>query len=80
MELYHDESGDTIDIPGWIGERASDQLIHTHMKKQLKQQRFTVGFHNNKFNILPPMWRYPKGLTLIHLINLRLIGPMFQML
>ncbi len=44
IELYHDESGDTIDIPGLIGEGASDQLIRAHTKKQLKRRGFTVGF------------------------------------
>jgi hypothetical protein len=73
-ELFHDESEDAIEIPNSIDDGTSDQLVRAHTKRQLKRRRFTVGFHHNKFNILPAMWRYPKGMTLIHLINLWLIG------
>jgi hypothetical protein len=75
FKLFHDESGDDIiGIPDSIGDGTSDQLVRAHIKKQLKRRRFTVGFHNNKFNVLPALWRYPKGVTLIHLMNLWLIG------
>ena len=73
-ELFHDESEDAIEIPDSIDDGTSDQLVRAHTKRQLKRRKFTVGFHHNKFNILPAMWRYPKGMTLIHLINLWLIG------
>jgi len=74
FELFHDESGDIIDNISDVGDGASDQLVRAHTKKQLKRRRFTVGFHHNKFNVLPALWRYPKGVTLIHLMNLWLIG------
>lgn len=74
FELFHDECGDDIiNIPD-VGDGTSDQLVRAHTKKQLKRRRFTVGFHHNKFNVLPALWRYPKGVTLIHLMNLWLIG------
>ena len=75
-EWFHDESAgdDIMEIPESVGDGTSDQLVRAHMKTQLKRRRFTVGFHNNRFNVLPAAWRYPKGVTLIHVINLWLIG------
>ena len=68
-----DEEDTEIVIP-ILSESTADQLAQERTKKKLMERKFTIGFHHGKLNPLPSTWRYPKGITLIHLINLWLIG------
>ena len=63
-----DEEEEEVVIP-FIDEATANQLSRERTKKQLKTRQYTVGFHHGKLNPLPSNWRYPKGLTLIQLIN-----------
>jgi hypothetical protein len=71
--MDEEEEEDEVVIP-FIDEATANQLSRERTKKQLKTRQYTVGFHHGKLNPLPSNWRYPKGLTLIQLINLWLIG------
>lgn len=71
--LDEDEEEDEVVIQ-FIDEATSNQLSLDRTKKQLKLRKYTVGLHHGRLNPLPSEWRYPKGLTLIQLINLWLIG------
>jgi hypothetical protein len=72
-EEEEEEDEDEVVIP-FIDEATANQLSDERTKKQLKGRQYTVGFHHGKLNPLPLDWHYPKGLTLIQLINLWLIG------
>ena len=71
--LDEDEEEDEVIIP-FIDESASSRASLEKIKKQLKARQFTLGLHHGRLNPLPSDWCYPKGLTLIQLINLWLIG------
>ena len=71
--LDEDEEEDEVVIQ-FVDEATSNQLSLDRSKKQLKLGKYTVGLHHGRLNPLPSEWRYPKGLTLIQLINLWLIG------
>ena len=74
---YHimdeDEEEDEVVLP-FIDESASSRASLERIKQQLQARQYTVGLHHGKLNPLPSDWCYPKGLTLIQLINLWLIG------
>ena len=38
--------------------------------QKFKKQTFTVGLNNGKLNPLPSTWEFPKGLTMINLMNM----------
>ena len=71
--LDEDEEEDEVVIQ-FVDEATSNQLSLDRTKKQLKLRKYSVGLHHGRLNPLPSEWRYPKGLTLIQLINLWLIG------
>ena len=73
FELY-DVDDDDILLPLVADEGTIDQLLQQRTSKQLEARQYTIGFHNGKLNPLPASWRYPKGITLIQLINLWLLG------
>ena len=68
-----EEVEEDIIIP-MVGESTLDKLKQEQANKQLKERKFTVGWYRGQMNPLPANWRYPKGMTLINLINLWLFG------
>ena len=44
------------------------------MAQQAKKQKLTVGLHHVKLNPLISTWEFPKGLTMINLMNTWLMG------
>ncbi len=72
FELF-EEDGNDIVLP-LVDEGTIDQMVGQRTSKQLKAHHYTVGLHHGKLNPLPPNWTYPKGITLIQLINLWLLG------
>lgn len=53
---------------------ARDQIVRQQTSDQLKRQTLTMGYHHGRCNPLPSTWRYPKGATVIQLMNLWLVG------
>ena len=50
------------------------RAVQRRTQKQLSNRTVKVGFHHGHFNLLSLMWVYPKGLTVIQLARLWLIG------
>ena len=48
-------------------------IIRDRMTQQLKKQKLTVGLHQGKLNPLPITWEFPKGFTVINLMNMWLM-------
>ncbi len=72
FELTYEEDEDIV-LP-FVGDATLDQLTSKRTSQQLKARKYTIGFHHGILNPLPSTWRYPKGMTLIQLINLWLLG------
>jgi len=72
FELSNEEDEDIV-LP-FVDDGTLDQLTSKRTSQQLKARKFTIGYHHGKLNPLPSTWRYPKGITLIQLINLWLLG------
>ena len=49
-------------------------IVHQKNRKQMKSRNLTMGYHHVKLNPLPSTWKYPNVFTVIHLMNLWLIG------
>ena len=54
--------------------RAHNKLIRDATQRQLKRRRFTIGFHHGKLNPLPSTWVFPKGLSIINMMNMWYCG------
>jgi hypothetical protein len=67
FELFKEDIDDIV-LP-LVNEETIDQVVGQRTSKQLKARQYTVGLHHGKLNPLPPNWSYPKGITLIQLIN-----------
>ncbi len=63
-----------LDEPACMPPRKRAQLVHKQTQQQLANQTIKVGFHHSHFSPLPSSLWYPKGLTVIQLIDLWLIG------
>ena len=50
------------------------RIIKQATKEQIASRKIKVGFHHGHFNPLPASWKIPKGLTVIQLMNLWLVG------
>ena len=50
------------------------QIIKQLTNEQLANRTIKVGFHHGHFDPLPASWKTPKGLTVIQLVNLWLVG------
>ena len=53
---------------------AQASIIRDRMTQKLKKQKLTVGLHHGKLNPLPGKFKFPKGITVINLINVWLMG------
>ena len=74
---YEEEEEDIVlqlDEPARMPPRKRARLVHQLTQQQIAKRTMKVGFHHGHFSPLPASWRYPKGLTVIQLINLWLIG------
>ncbi len=72
FELFKEDDNDIV-LP-LVDEGTMDQLVGQRTCKQLKGRQYMVDLHHGKLNPLPPNWSYPKGITLIQLIYLWLLG------
>ena len=63
-----------LDEPARLPLLKRARIIKERTQQQLANRTMKVGFHHGQFSPLPASWRYPKGLTVIQLINLWLIG------
>ena len=83
-DTYVDTSNDNNN------EADSNELIHTARQTQvqkrkaikrsvevIKKRRFTVGYHHNKLNVLPPNFEFP-SMNVEQLINCWLLGSIEQ--
>ena len=73
FDLYDDEEDVVLPFPD-VDEGTANEAIRVQTKRQLSERKYTIGYHHGKMNPLPSTWKYPRGITLIHLINLWLIG------
>jgi hypothetical protein len=55
-------------------EGVSDQQRRERSMVIVKSRGFTVGAHHGHITTFPPNWKYPKGMNLLSLIDLWLIG------
>ena len=76
FELSCEEDEDIV-LP-FVDDGTLDQLTSKRTSQQLKARKSTLGYHHGILNPLPSTWRYPKGITLIQLINLWLLGVIDQ--
>ena len=76
FELSNEEDEDIV-LP-FVDDGTLDQLTSKRTSQQLKARKLTLGYHHGILNPLPSTWRYPKGITLIQLINLWLLGVIDQ--
>ena len=63
-----------LDEPERMAPNKHSRIVKQHTQEQLSSRTLKVGYHHGRFNPLPASWRYPKGLTIIQLMNLWLIG------
>ena len=63
-----------LDEPEHMPPRKRARIIQQHTQEQLSNRTVKCGYHHGLFNPLPSTWSYPKGLTVIQLMNLWLIG------
>ena len=49
-------------------------IIRDITTQQLKKRKLTVGLHHGKLKPLPSTWEFAKGLTMINLVNMWLMG------
>ena len=63
-----------LDEPARMSPHKRARIINERTHQQLANRKMKVGFHHGQFSPLPASWRYPKGLTVIQLIHLWLIG------
>ena len=45
-------------------------IIQDRTTQKLKKQKLTVGFHHGKLNPLPSTWEFPKGITMINMMDM----------
>ena len=68
-------SDEEVDIELELEDQEKLRLLEMQRSKQLVKKRTQkVGFHHGHFNPLPVHWRIPKGMTVIQLMNLWLVG------
>ncbi len=72
FELSNEEDEDVV-LP-FVDDVTLDQLTSKRTSLQLKARKFTIDYHYGILNPLPSTWCYPKGITLIQVINLWLLG------
>ena len=63
-----------LDEPERMAPAKRARIIKAHTKEQLASRKIKVGFHHGHFNPLPASWKIPKGLTVIQLVSLWLVG------
>lgn len=73
FDLHDEEEDIVLPFPD-VEEGTAHQAVRVQTKRQLSERKYTIGYHHGKMNPLPSTWKYPRGITLIHLINLWLIG------
>ncbi len=61
-------------VLSFIYDGTLEQLTSKRTSQQLKASKYVIGYHYGVLNLLPSNWCYPKGITLIQLSNLRLLG------
>jgi hypothetical protein len=63
-----------LDEPARMTPNKRARIIKQTTKEQIASRKIKVGFHHGHFNPLPASWKIPKGLTVIQLVNLWLVG------
>ena len=63
-----------LDEPEHMPPRKRARIIRDRTQEQLSNRKMKCGYHHGLFNPLPSSWTYPKGMTVIQLMNLWLIG------
>ena len=63
-----------LDEPARMMPNKRARIIKQATKEQIASRKIKVGFHHGHFNPLPASWKIPKGLTVIQLMNLWLVG------
>lgn len=64
----------TLSKPEHMAPNKRARIIKELMKQQLASLKIKVGCHHGHFNLLSESWKLPKGLTVIQLVNLWLVG------
>ena len=60
--------------PTDTSRRTRARFVQQRTQEQLAKRKIKVGYHHGHFNPLPASWRFPKGLTVIQLVHLWLVG------
>ncbi len=55
-------------------EGIADQMCQNKSRAAMKSRSFTLGWHHNKLTPLSADWHYPKGMNLLQLLDLWLVG------
>ena len=63
-----------LDEPERMAPNKRARIIKELTTHQLASRKIKVGYHHGQFNPLPASWKLPKGLTVIQLVNLWLVG------
>ena len=58
----------------FLSDMTQESIIRDRMTQQMKKKKWMVSFHHGKLNPLPSTWEFPKGLTMINLMNMWLMG------
>ena len=74
-ERYNDYCGAIGESQNpFLSAMTQASIIRDRTTQQFKKQKLTVGLHHGKLNPLPSTWKFSKGLTMINLINMFLMG------
>ena len=74
-EIYNGYCGAIVeDQNPFLLAMTQASIIRDRTTQQSNKQKLTVGFHHGKLNPLPSTWEFPKGLTMINLMNMWPMG------
>ena len=82
IHIEDDEVDEAITIAGGensnsttssLSAAVKDGIIRKRTKQQLAKRTLTIGWHHDRLNPLPSTWSFPRGFTVIQLINMWLL-------
>ena len=72
--LLEEESPELNESPAYLSAQVQETMLRDQTRSQLKRRQIKVGYHHGKLNPLPSTWKFPRGLPIINLITLWIIG------
>ena len=69
-----EEEVEGLETDNFLSAQTREQIIREKTRCQLKRRKLTLGLHHGKLNPLPSTWTFPKKMSVIHLINMWLLG------